>query len=76
VTETPDIVCLKMNQLRTVREVARELRCSPLTIYRAIQRGELRARRLGEQGGLRVERGAVDEFFRPNVVNDEEENDD
>ena len=41
----------------TVREVAEELRCSPLTVYRLIASGRLAAVRLGRD--LRVSREAL-----------------
>jgi excisionase family DNA binding protein len=46
-------------------EVALRLHCSPVTVYRAISRGELEARRLGKRGSLRVTEQALDEFLRP-----------
>jgi len=46
-------------------EVAHRLRCSPVTVYRAISRGELEARRLGENGSLRVSEDALERFLRP-----------
>jgi excisionase family DNA binding protein len=42
------------SRLLTVSEAARLLRLHPHTIYRRINRGELRAFRLGEDGPLRV----------------------
>ena len=41
----------------TVREVAEELRCSPLTVRRMIAAGRLSALRLG--GSLRISREAL-----------------
>jgi excisionase family DNA binding protein len=38
----------------TVSEVARELRLSRRTVYRAIERHELLALRLGPRGALRI----------------------
>jgi excisionase family DNA binding protein len=49
----------------TVPEIARELRVSPRTIYRAIERGDLLAVRLGETGRLRVAGDSIAEFLRP-----------
>ena len=51
--------------LLTVKEVARELRMSPFTIYRKVERGDLAAVRVGENGPLRIRRQTVDEFLRP-----------
>jgi excisionase family DNA binding protein len=42
-------------RLLTIREVAALLRLSPLSVYRRIDRGELKGIRLGENGPLRVE---------------------
>jgi len=52
-------------RFRTVDEVARELRVSRLTIYRAVQRGELAALRLGERGRLRIPSDALARYVRP-----------
>ena len=52
-------------QYATPAEVASRLRCSRATVYRAIDRGELAAVRLGETGSLRIRADAIDEFVRP-----------
>ena len=47
-------------------EVARRLRLSPVTVYRAISDGRLDAVRLGGGNGpLRVPAQALDEYARP-----------
>jgi excisionase family DNA binding protein len=50
---------------RTVSEVAAELLVSRRTIYRAIERGELSAVRVGERGRIRVPVDALEELIRP-----------
>jgi excisionase family DNA binding protein len=55
----------KRDALRTVGEAADELRCSRASIYRAIDRGELEAWRLGESGQLRIPASSVDAFLVP-----------
>lgn len=48
-TGAPDLIAVK--------EAARLANCAPVTLYRAIQRGELPAVRVGEASGpLRVDR--------------------
>lgn len=59
-------------ELRTVPEVARELRISRRTVYRAVERGELDALRLGEAGPLRIPADAVERFARPAATRHEE----
>jgi excisionase family DNA binding protein len=49
-------------QYLTAQEVAQHLRVNPVTIYRAIQRGELEAVRLGGSR-LRVRPEAVGQFI-------------
>jgi excisionase family DNA binding protein len=49
----------------TVDEAARVLRQSRPTMYRKIERGELRAVRLGENGPLRISVDALREHLRP-----------
>ncbi len=52
--------------LITVSEAADRLRCSRLTVYRAISEGRLKAVRLGsERGRLRVSTEALERFLRP-----------
>jgi excisionase family DNA binding protein len=50
-------------QLRTVPEVARELRVDPETVYRAIRRGELEVVRFG--GVIRVPSKTLDRLLLP-----------
>ena len=63
--------CLSMetaeteDRLLVPGEVAQRLRCSAVTVYRAIWRGELQAVRLGRNGSLRVTEEALEEFLRP-----------
>jgi excisionase family DNA binding protein len=53
-------------KLLTPAEVAKNLRVSVPTIYRAIHAGELEALRIGgENGSLRVPADAVADFVRP-----------
>ncbi len=52
-------------------EAAQRLRCSIVTVYRAINRGELKARRLGAHGSLRISEDAVERFMRPVRTPDE-----
>jgi excisionase family DNA binding protein len=52
-------------KLLAPKEAAHLLRCSPLTIYRAISRGELQAVRLGPNGSLRITETALERFLRP-----------
>jgi excisionase family DNA binding protein len=49
----------------TVDEAASVLRQSRPTLYRKIERGELRAVRLGEKGPLRIPVEALHEHLRP-----------
>lgn len=49
----------------TVPEIARKLRVSRRTVYRAIERGDLSAVRLGETGRLRIAGDSVEAFLRP-----------
>jgi excisionase family DNA binding protein len=53
--------------LRSVAEVAHDLHVSKVTVYRAIERGELAAVRLGVSGPLRIPESAVERFLRPTV---------
>jgi excisionase family DNA binding protein len=46
----------------TVREVAAELRVSGMTVRRLVERGELRAIRVGRS--VRIERAELDRFLR------------
>jgi excisionase family DNA binding protein len=49
-----------------VAEAAEILRVTPLTIYRAVNEGGLRAVRIGgEHGQLRIPPGALREYARP-----------
>ena len=50
-------------ELLTVREVAQELRVSPMTVRRYIASGKLPAVRVGR--GIRVERAAIVQFVEP-----------
>jgi excisionase family DNA binding protein len=51
-------------ELLTVREVAREWRQHPSSIYRKIATGELRAVRLGDDtAALRILRGELDRIY-------------
>lgn len=52
---------------RTVPEVADELRVSRRTVYRAVERGDLQAVRLGESGRLRIPADALEGYVRPAV---------
>ena len=51
--------------LLTVPEAARRLRLHRVSVYRAVQRGELQAFRVGTNGPLRISRAALDEYLRP-----------
>ena len=52
--------------LYTVPEAADRLRCSRVTVYRAVWAGRLRAVRLGtERGSLRIPSEALDAFLLP-----------
>jgi excisionase family DNA binding protein len=52
--------------LLTVREVAAKLRVAPVTIYRAIDRGDLHAYRIGAgYGPLRVPARSLLDYCRP-----------
>lgn len=52
-------------ELLTVDEIAVRLAVHRATVYRAIDRGELQARRLGENGSYRVTEAALEAFLRP-----------
>ena len=52
-------------QFLTVDEAATLLRQSRPTMYRKIERGQLRAVRLGEHGPLRIPLDALHEHMRP-----------
>jgi excisionase family DNA binding protein len=56
----------------TVDEAARVLRQSRPTMYRKIERGELRAVRLGDRGPLRIPVDALREHLRPAAAGHEE----
>jgi excisionase family DNA binding protein len=53
------------DRYRTVSELAAELLVSRRTIYRAIERGELEAVRVGAHGRIRVPVEAVETLIRP-----------
>lgn len=56
----------KDSNLMTVSEVAQRLRVRPVTIYRALARGDLRGYRIGPgQGAIRIPREAVVAFCKP-----------
>ena len=55
-------------ELLTVREVAQELRVSPMTVLKHIASGKLRAVRAGRS--VRVERSAVEQFVKPLPLDD------
>ena len=52
-------------ELLFVAEVAAELRVDPVTVRRAIKKGELEAVRLGQHGRYRVTREELDRFLMP-----------
>lgn len=52
-------------RLLTVGEAATLLRQSRPTLYRKIERGQLRALRLGDHGPLRIPLDALTEHMRP-----------
>ena len=63
-------------ELLTVKEVARELRVTPITVRRYIAAGRLAAVRVGR--GVRIERGAVERFVgwvNPLVTPEDEDQD-
>jgi excisionase family DNA binding protein len=53
------------DRYRTVPEVAREFLVSRRTIYRAIERGELPAVRIGKRGRIRVSVEALETLICP-----------
>ena len=55
--------------LITAAEAARLLGCSPQTVKRLAERGDLRAVRFGENGHIRFRMSEIEEF----VTRDEEE---
>jgi excisionase family DNA binding protein len=60
-TDTPILPALL-----TVDETAERLRCSRVTVYRAVRNGRLRAVRLGtDHGPLRITQEALDAYMRP-----------
>lgn len=56
---------VKERELLTASDVASRLGCNVFTVYRAINRGELEAVRLGENGTYRVTEDALARFLRP-----------
>ncbi len=54
--------------LMTTREAARLLGCTPRTVIRHVESGDLRGVRLGERGRWRVLRRHVDELVRAGPV--------
>lgn len=52
-------------QLLTVTDAVKMLRQSRPTIYRKIERGELRAVRLGDHGPFRIPLDAIHEHMQP-----------
>ena len=57
VTSTP--------QLLTTAAAARVVSCDRATVWRAIQRGELEAVRLGKRGDYRIPRDALEAWLQP-----------
>lgn len=55
----------RASEFLTAEELAREVRASKASVYRAIHNGELAAVRLGENGALRISRGAVNDWLTP-----------
>ena len=51
-----------------VAEAARLLGCTPRTVHRHIEAGDIRAVRLGERGARRVVRGNVEALVRAEPV--------
>jgi len=51
--------------------VAQLVGCHPITVRRAIDRGELRATRLGPRGTFRIERVAIEAWLHPTIDNEE-----
>lgn len=54
---------MKSDLLRTAKQIAHELGCSPATVYRAVRAGKLPAVKGGQQGRtsrLQIERKALD----------------
>ena len=60
--EAPEVV----QRLLTAREVAAALRVSPMTVYRMVDAGALRALRVGRQ--LRISAAAVAEYVAANTT--------
>ena len=52
-------------RLLTVNEAARALNCSPASIRRRVNDGQLLALRIGRTGPLRIEQDAVERLLRP-----------
>jgi excisionase family DNA binding protein len=61
---SPDAPSVQSDAL-SPSEVGRALRVSVRSVYRAVERGELRAIRLGEHGPLRIPPEAILEWARP-----------
>lgn len=57
---TPDTGPNQTGDVLTVAEVARALRVNPMTVYRAIERGELKAHRVGR--AVRITRAALTQW--------------
>ncbi|MDF2998705.1 MAG: Helix-turn-helix domain [Xanthobacteraceae bacterium] len=52
--------------IRTAKQIAHELGCSPATVYRAVRAGKLPAVKGGQQGRtsrLQIERKALDDLM-------------
>ena len=52
-----------MDEILTVKQVAKELNISPITVWREIQRGRLVAYQSGKKL-LRIRRSAVEDYIR------------
>ncbi|CAN5185449.1 hypothetical protein BH09ACT13_BH09ACT13_11960 [soil metagenome] len=57
-------------QLATTAAAARVASCGRATVWRAIQRGELEAIRLGRHGDYRIPAEALDAWLQPATPNE------
>lgn len=68
---SPSVVARR--SLISTGAAARVAGCHPTTVWRAIERGELQAVRLGRNGDYRIRPEALNEWLRPASPDNEEE---
>ncbi len=59
-------------KLIDVRRAANRLNCTPSHIYNLIKEGRLKAIRIGERAGIRIEEKCIEEFLSSRVIDPDE----